>query len=139
MQTAKFLNRLHRGAVRNFKASSLGLSRFWDWGFGAHTAIVQSRPSVWPGKCSFLPNERSNRIRRNAQFKGKRPESALQLLLEGIVAVCDHEHPAFVGVLSGNVSDIRQISRRRENPSATLDQLRVVRKSVVISAVDELF
>jgi PAS domain-containing protein len=38
MQTAKFLNRLHRGAVQNFKASSLGLSRFWDWGFGAHTA-----------------------------------------------------------------------------------------------------
>src|SRR4029077_7313254 len=85
--------------------------------------IVRSRPSAGPGKLLDLPNERSNRIGRNAQFQAKRPERALHLLLDGAVAVRDHEHPAFIRVFGGNVNDIRQSSGRRENPSATFDQL----------------
>ena len=90
-------------------------------------------------KVGFLPNERSNRIGRNAHFQAKGPKRAQHLLLDGAVAVRDHEHPTFIRVFGGNVNDIGQSSGRRENPSATLDQLRVVRESVVISAVGELF
>lgn len=70
-----------------------------------------------------LPNERSNRIGRNGQFQHKRPERALHLLLEGGVAVCNYENAALIGVFSGNVIDIGQLSRRGENARTSLDHL----------------